>query len=56
MYLDFAYTLRAALNDELPDPDYTDFPGIDAGVRGMAFIETVVESGRSDRKWVEYKV
>lgn len=56
IYRDFAFTLRAKLSGEIPDPDYADFPGIEDGVRGMAFIETVVESGKSDRKWVEFKV
>ena len=56
IYLDFAYTLHSKLSGETPDPDYADFPGIEAGVRGMAFIETVVESGKSDKKWVEFKV
>jgi len=32
-----------------------DHPGVEDGVRGMAFIETVLESGRSDKKWTAFK-
>jgi hypothetical protein len=33
-----------------------DFPTVQDGVRGMAFIENVVASGNSDQKWYEFKV
>ncbi len=55
IYRNFARTLRSILNGEDPDPLYHDFPGIEDGVRGMAFIETVVEAGHSDQKWVPFK-
>jgi len=32
-----------------------DYPDVDDGVIGMAFIETVLESGKSDRKWTPFK-
>lgn len=37
-----------------PDSDRAifDFPDIDAGVRGMMFIEKAVESGQSNEKWL----
>jgi hypothetical protein len=28
-------------------------PGIDVGLRGMAFIETVIANHRGDAKWTE---
>jgi hypothetical protein len=28
-----------------------DFPGIEDGIRGMAFIDNVVASSLSDKKW-----
>lgn len=31
-----------------------DFPGADEGVRGMVFVQTMIESGRSDQKWTPY--
>jgi predicted dehydrogenase len=33
-----------------------DYPNIDDGVRGMAFVETVLESAASERKWIKPKV
>jgi predicted dehydrogenase len=33
-----------------------DYPNIDDGVRGMAFVETVLESAASDIKWIKPKV
>ena len=32
-----------------------DYPTVDDGVMGMAFIETVLESARSDKKWTLFK-
>ncbi len=32
-----------------------DFPNVDDGVIGMSFVETVLESSRSDRKWIRMK-
>lgn len=31
-----------------------DYPKVDEGIRGMAFIESVVESGQSDKKWITH--
>ena len=53
LYRNFAFSLRAGLNHEAPKPEWLDFPGVEDGVRGMLFIEKVIESGRSERKWVE---
>jgi predicted dehydrogenase len=44
-------TIRAKLLGQEPDPLALDFPTAMDGARGMAFIETAVESARSDRKW-----
>jgi predicted dehydrogenase len=30
-----------------------DFPGVDDGVHGMSFVQTVVESSKSDQKWTK---
>jgi len=35
------------------DPVYKDFPGIEDGIRGMEFIYKVIESGKSDTKWIK---
>ena len=46
IYRNFATALRARLDGQEPPADALDFPTIADGVRGMAFVETVVESAR----------
>ena len=53
IYRNFAKCVRARLNGKKPKAIYTDFPGIEDGVRGMLFIEKVVASGKSKRKWTK---
>ena len=53
LYRNFAQCIKARLDDKDPDPVYTDFPGIEDGVRGMEFIYKVVESNQSEQKWVK---
>ncbi|MDR9752441.1 Gfo/Idh/MocA family oxidoreductase [Pseudomonas sp. SZMC_28357] len=47
LYGDFATAIRS----NLPGPDAPGVPGIEVGLRGMAFIETVIASHRGDAKW-----
>jgi predicted dehydrogenase len=56
IYRNFAYTLRARLENREPEKEWLDFPGIEAGIRGMAFIENVVKSAASDQKWMPFEV
>lgn len=56
LYRNFALTLQAKLNNETPKPEWLDFPGVDEGIRGMAFIENVVNSNKSQEKWTDYVV
>ncbi|MXV15089.1 Gfo/Idh/MocA family oxidoreductase [Pedobacter sp. HMF7056] len=56
IYRNFALTVRADLDHERPAPECLDFPGIEEGIRGMAFIERVIESGKSDNKWIDLKI
>ena len=53
LYRNFARTLRCRLEGKTPRPEYLDFPTIEDGVRGMAFIETLIRSARSPRKWTK---
>ncbi|PJJ76685.1 putative dehydrogenase [Thermoflavifilum aggregans] len=53
LYRNFALTLQARLQGTEPRPEWLDFPGVEEGVRGMRFIERVIESGKTDKKWVE---
>jgi predicted dehydrogenase len=54
LYRNFAFTLRSTLKGEEPNPIYTDFPTAEDGVRGMAFIETVVKSNQEEQKWTKF--
>lgn len=56
LYRNFALTLMAKNNGTKPLNEWTDFPGIEEGIRGMAFIENVIASGRSNNKWKEFEV
>lgn len=38
------------------DPEIHDFPGIEEGLRGMAFINTVVKSNATDQKWTKFEI
>lgn len=54
IYRNFAHCVRARLEGSEPNPLYTDFPTVYDGVRGMQFIEKVIESGKSEEKWVKF--
>ena len=56
LYRNFALTLSAKINHEEPKSEWLDFPGIEDGIRGMAFIENVVASNLSDEKWTDYVI
>ncbi|WP_426668095.1 Gfo/Idh/MocA family protein [Mucilaginibacter sp. McL0603] len=56
LYRNLALTLSAKLNNEEPHKEWLDFPGIDDGIRGMAFIDNVVASSQSDKKWTDYVI
>ena len=51
IYKNFAHCLRARLAGEEPEAVYQDFPTVQDGVRGMQFIERVVQSSSSNEKW-----
>ena len=54
IYRNFAICLDARLAGEKVDPVYEDFPGVEDGVRGMRFIEKVVESNKNKMKWTRF--
>jgi len=56
LYRNFALSLSAKINNEPAKPEWLDFPGIEDGIRGMAFIENVVNSHRSTEKWTDYVI
>jgi predicted dehydrogenase len=55
IYRNFASTLNAKKRNEEPSELMLDFPTVDNGVRGMAFIDVVVQSANSDTKWTKFE-
>ncbi len=56
IYRNFALTLLTELDGKKPTEAMLDFPSVDEGIRGMAFIDHVVASGESDKKWTDYTI
>lgn len=54
IYRNFALCIRARSEGREPDPIYMDFPSVQDGVRGMRFIQQVIASGTSQKKWVKF--
>lgn len=54
IYRNFALTLSATLEGRIITDEMNDFPKVEEGVRGMAFIESVVKSQQSDLKWTPF--
>jgi predicted dehydrogenase len=56
LYRNFALSVKAQITGQAAEKEWLDYPGIDDGVRGMAFVENVIASGRSDLKWTEFVI
>lgn len=56
LYRNFALMLTARLDGTKPPEAAMDFPSVDDGIRGMAFIDNVVKSGQSKEKWTAFEV
>ena len=56
IYKNFALTLSAKIDGTTPTPEMLDFPSVEEGVRGMAFIDNVVASANSEKKWTVFTV
>jgi predicted dehydrogenase len=56
LYKNFALTLLSKSEGKEPTQEMLDFPNADDGVRGMAFIENVIASGKSDQKWFDFNI
>jgi len=55
IYRNFSLTVRAKMNNKKPTLEMLDFPGVEDGIRGMQFIDTVVKAGYNDElKWVKF--
>jgi predicted dehydrogenase len=53
IYRNFAYAVKAHIEGRQPDPIY-DFPSVEDGIRGLAFIDTVIASSKTEEKWTKF--
>ena len=51
-YRNFALCIKAKQDGGQPKPEWSDHPGIEEGIRGMAFIQTAIASGEAVEKWI----
>ena len=56
IYRNFALTLGCKIDGKQPTAEMLDFPGVEDGIRGMAFIDNVVASSQSDKKWTPHTI
>jgi predicted dehydrogenase len=56
IYRNFALTLSARIDGTIPTKEMLDFPQVDEGIRGMAFIDNVVASAASSEKWTNHTI
>ncbi len=54
IYRNVAKCIQAEWQGQQPLPQYLDFPTVHDGVRGMEFIYKVIESGKSEQKWLDF--
>ena len=56
LYRNFALSIKSDIAGRTPSPEELDYPGIEEGLRGMAFVKNVIASGKSDKKWTEFVI
>ncbi len=56
IYRNFARCIYAERSGEEPKSEWRDYPGAEDGIRGMAFIDHVLASNESDKKWTPFVV
>ncbi|RPD51710.1 Gfo/Idh/MocA family protein [Paracnuella aquatica] len=56
IYRNFARTLQGRITGEQVDTEQVEFPSVNDGIRGMAFIDNVVRSHESNEKWTTFEV
>lgn len=54
LYVAFADAVRDHQTGEFSSVSDYDFPNVDDGIRGMAFVTTMVKSNDSDKKWTPF--
>lgn len=56
IYRNFSLTLASKIDGTEPTAQMLDFPGVEDGIRGMAFIDNVVASSQSETKWYPHNI
>lgn len=56
LYRNFAFCISAAIEGETVSAEAMDYPSVEEGVRGMAFINNVVKSSLSNEKWTDFEI
>lgn len=56
LYRNFAICLSAKIEGTEAPAEALDYPSVNEGIRGMAFIDNVVKSGLSNEKWTNFDV
>jgi len=56
LYRNFARCIYAERAGQTPKWEWEDYPGIEDGIRGLAFIDHVLKSSESDTKWTPFIV
>jgi predicted dehydrogenase len=54
IYRNFAQSLMCKMQGKEPSAEMLDYPRVEEGVRGMAFIDNVVASSQSEKKWTDF--
>ncbi len=54
IYVEFHKAVKDHQNGSLKEISEYDFPNVEDGIRGMAFVDTMVASNKSDKKWTEF--
>ena len=52
VYKNVATCIQAKIANKKPNSLHLDFPTVADGLRGMEFVNKVIESGKSDKKWI----
>ena len=56
IYNGFSQAIRDYEKGNYTGPESYDFPSLEEGLRGMAFIETMIASSKSDNKWTKFTI
>lgn len=54
LYVAFYKAVKDHQEGSLKSIEEYDFPDVNDGIRGMAFVDTMIKSSNSDKKWTEY--